>query len=269
MGNIAASHLSIQYGIKGPSLTVTTACSSGGDAITVASMLLKAGMADAIVVMAGESAINPVLIQSLAMSGALSRTGMSRPFDQKRDGFIIGEGGGALILETEEHALKRGATIYAELLGCANNTDAFNPVAPDPDGIGAAECMRLALQQANLKPEDIGYINAHGTATVKGDIAECFAIRTVFDSYDVPVSSTKGATGHLMGAGGITECIACIKALETGILPPTINCDEIDPECNVQIIAEKPIQKNITTAMSNALGFGGQNSRIIVGKYQR
>ena len=269
MGNIAASQLSIQYGIKGPSLTVTTACSSGGDAITVASMLLKAGMADTIVVMAGESAINPVLIQSLAMSGALSRTGMSRPFDQKRDGFIIGEGGGALILETEEHAVKRGATIYAELLGCANNTDAFNPVAPDPDGIGAAECMRLALQQANLKPEDIGYINAHGTATVKGDIAECFAIRTVFDSYDVPVSSTKGATGHLMGAGGITECIACIKALETGILPPTINCDEIDPECNVQIIAEKPIQKNITTAMSNALGFGGQNSSIIVGKYQR
>ncbi len=126
--------------------------------------------------------------------------------------FIIGEGGGALILETEEHALKRGATIYAELLGCANNTDAFNPVAPDPDGIGAAECMRLALHQANLKPEDIGYINAHGTATVKGDIAECFAIRTVFDSYDVPVSSTKGATGHLMGAGGITECIACIKS---------------------------------------------------------
>ena len=269
MGNIAASQLSIQYGIKGPSLTVTTACSSGGDAITVASMLLKAGMADTIVVMAGESAINPVLIQSLAMSGALSRTGMSRPFDQKRDGFIIGEGGGALILETEEHAVKRGATIHAELLGCANNTDAFNPVAPDPDGIGAAECMRLALKQANLQPEDIGYINAHGTATTKGDIAECFAIRTVFDSYNVPVSSTKGATGHLMGAGGITECIACIKALETGILPPTINCDEIDPECNVQIIAEKPIQKNITTAMSNALGFGGQNSSIIVGKYQR
>ncbi len=269
MGNIAASQLSIHYGIKGPSLTVTTACSSGGDAIATASMLLKADMADTIVVMAGEAAINPVLIQSLAMSGALSRTGISRPFDKKRDGFIIGEGGGALILETEEHALNRGAVIYAELLGCANNTDAYNPVAPEPEGIGAAECMRLALRQANLKPEDIGYINAHGTSTVKGDIAECLAIDRVFGSHKVPVSSTKGATGHLMGAGGITECIACIKALETGILPPTVHCNEIDPECNVQIIGETPLKKEITAAMSNALGFGGQNSSIIVGKYRR
>lgn len=269
MGNIAASQLSIHYHIQGPSLTVTTACSSGGDAIAVAAMLLKAGMADTMVVMAGEAAVSPILIESLATSGALSRSGMSRPFDSKRDGFIIGEGGGAFILETEQHARQRGAVILSELLGCANNTDAYNPVAPDPQGVGAAECMRLALQQAGLTPQQIGYINAHGTATAKGDIAECLAIHKVFGDHAVPVSSTKGATGHLMGAGGITECIACVKAIETGCLPPTINCDEIDPQCDVNIIAGQPEHRQITVAMSNALGFGGQNSSIIVGKYER
>lgn len=269
MGNIAAAKLSIHYGIQGPSLTVSTACSSGGDAIVTAFMLLQSNMVDTMVVMAGESAISPLLIESLALSGALSRSGMSRPFDKKRDGFIIGEGGGALILETEEHALQRDATIYAELLGCANNSDAYNTVAPDPTGNGAAKCMHLALKQANLKPTDIGYINAHGTATVKGDIAECNAIKQVFGTDDVPISSTKGATGHLMGAGGITECIACIKALETGILPPTTNCDEVDPLCDIHMIANQPFKQNVTVTMSNALGFGGQNSSIIIGKYRR
>ena len=223
MGNIAAAHLSINYGIKGPSMTVSTACSSGGDAITLANMLLQSGAADTLIVMGGESAVSPLVINSLAVSGALSKSGESRPFDTQRSGFVIGEGGGALVLETEEHALARGAKIIAELLGCGNNTDAYNPVAPHPEGIGGAECMRLALKDANISPDEIGYINAHGTATLKGDIAESKAINSVFGGRAVPVSSTKGATGHLMGAGGITECIACVKAIQTGIVPPTVN----------------------------------------------
>ena len=267
MGNIAAAHLSINYGIKGPSMTVSTACSSGGDAITLANMLLQSGAADTLIVMGGESAVSPLVINSLAVSGALSKSGESRPFDTQRSGFVIGEGGGALVLETEEHALARGAKIIAELLGCGNNTDAYNPVAPHPEGIGGAECMRLALKDANISPDEIGYINAHGTATLKGDIAESKAINSVFGGRAVPVSSTKGATGHLMGAGGITECIACVKAIQTGIVPPTVNCDSIDPECRINVVAQKPEKYEINAAMSNALGFGGQNSSVIVGKY--
>jgi 3-oxoacyl-(acyl-carrier-protein) synthase len=267
MGNIAAAQLSISYGIKGPSFTVSTACSSGGDAIAMAAMLLEADAADAMVVMAGESAISPLLIQSLYKSGALSKSGQSRPFDKSRDGFVIGEGGGALILETEENALRRGAEVQAELLGYANNTDAYNPVAPEPDGGGAAACIRLALKKAGLAPEDVGYINAHGTATVAGDIAESKAIRAVFGALDVPISSTKGATGHMMGAGGITETIACIKAIQTGVLPPTIHCEEVDGNCDIHVICDFPAEKHICVAMSNALGFGGQNSSIVLKKY--
>lgn len=267
MGNIAAAHLSIKYGIKGPSMTVSTACSSGGDAVTLANMLMQSGHADTMIVMGGESAVSPLLINSLVVSGALSKSGSSRPFDTERSGFVIGEGGGALILETEEHAKARGANIIAQLLGCANNTDAYNPVAPDPEGVGGAECMRLALKDAGISPDKIGYINAHGTATLKGDIAESKAINAVFGGRPVLVSSTKGATGHLMGAGGITECIACIKAVNTGIIPPTVNCDNADPQCSINIVAGKPQKHEITAAMSNALGFGGQNSSIIIGKY--
>lgn len=269
MGNIAAAQLSISHGIKGPSLTVGTACSSGGDAITTASLLLRAGEADAIIVMAGESAISPLLINSLCKAGALSKTGDSRPFDRNRNGFVVGEGGGALVLETEEHAVKRGAVILAELLGCANNTDAYHTVTPEPDGSGAAACFKLALAQAGLQPQEIGYLNAHGTATVMGDIAETKAIKAVFGDYAVPVSSTKGATGHMMGAGGLTELIACIKAIETGILPPTLHCDEQDAECDLNLIRTTARQKKIGIALSDALGFGGQNSCVIVGKYTR
>ncbi|MDD4716399.1 MAG: beta-ketoacyl-[acyl-carrier-protein] synthase family protein [Oscillospiraceae bacterium] len=269
MGNIAAAQFSIAHGIKGPSFTVGTACSSGGDAVTFAAMLLSSGAADAMVVMAGESAISPLLVHSLSKAGALSKAGHSRPFDKNRDGFVIGEGGGALILETEEHAEKRGAIVKAELLGCANNTDAHHTVAPDPDGTGAAECIHLALLQSGLRPEEIGYINAHGTATHMGDVAETKAIKKIFGAYNVPVSSTKGATGHLMGAGGITELIACIKAIETGILPPNLHYEEKDAECDLNIIANQPKIRQIKVAMSNALGFGGQNSSVIVGKYMK
>jgi len=268
MGNIAASHFSINHGIKGPSLTVSTACSSGGDAITTATMLLESGAADAVLVMGGESQINPLFIHSLHKAGAISKKGESHPFGKNRDGFVIGEGGGAIILETLEHALERNADIKAEILACANNTDAYHPVTPHPEGAGASECMRIALERADLKPTDIGYLNAHGTATVKGDAAESKAVNRIFGDYRVPVSSTKGATGHMMGAGGITEVITCVKAISTGILPPNINYTEKDEECELNLVANKAIHKDIDIAMSNSFGFGGQNSCIIIGRYK-
>ena len=238
MGNIAAAQLSINYGIQGPDMTVTTACSSGGDAVTLAALMLRSGMADAMVVMAGEAATTVSLIQSLYKTGALSKTGQSLPFDKKRNGFVLGEGGGSMIIETEEHAAARGAKVLAYLSGVANNTDAFNTVSPNPEGTGAAACMRLALEDAGIGPDEVDYINAHGTATHSGDIAETKAIDEVFGKGNVFVSSTKGATGHMMGAGGIVELITCVKALETGVLPVNIGLSEQDEECDLKIVNE-------------------------------
>lgn len=269
LGNTPAAYISIEYGITGPSLTVSTACSSGGDALTTAYLLLQAGMADAMVVMAGDSAINPMFIHSLYKAKALSKGGDSRPFDVGRDGFVIGEGGGALILETERHALARSAQIEAEFAGCATASDAFHPVSPSPDGIGAADCMRRALECAGLEPTAIGYVNAHGTATVKGDIAESKALNAIFGDYRVLVSSTKGATGHMMGPGGITEVIACVNAIKTATLPHTLGCEEQDHECAINLITDAPFDKRIDCAMSNSFGFGGQNSSVIISRYAR
>lgn len=267
MGNMTASRLAIEHGFQGPSLSLGTACASGGDAVLLGSMLLRAGAADVVVVMAGESALCGPLIQSLVKSGALSKTGQSRPFDKQRDGFVAGEGGGAIILEREDHAQARQAPILARLLGCGNNTDGYNPVAPCPDGSGAARCMELALAQAGLQAEDIDYVNAHGTATQMGDVAEANALHRVFGQRPVLVSSTKGAVGHLMGAGGVTELIACVKILETGLIPPTVGCDDLDGSVGLNVVpAGAPLQAPIRRAMSNALGFGGQNSSIIVEK---
>lgn len=269
MGNIAAARLAIEHDLRGPCLTVSTACSSGGDAIYLARMLLQSDQADAVVVMAGEAAMTPSLIQCLSRMGALSKTGESRPFDSARNGFVLGEGGGALVLEKSGYACDRGAPIRARLLGCANNNDAFNPVMPEPNGSGAAECMRLALQDASLRPEEIDYINAHGTATVAGDLAESLAIRQVFGASDPLVSSTKGATGHLMGAGGLVELIACVRALEDGVLPVNLNLCTQDPACKVRLVTEKNRYFPIRTALSNSMGFGGQNSCVILGKENR
>lgn len=268
MGNIAAAQLAINHGIKGPSMTVSTACSSGGDAIKLADMMIKAGEADAMVVMAGEDAITDTLIQCLTKTGALSKTGESKPFDKSRNGFVLGAGGGAVILESLEHAQKRGAVIIAELLGAANNNDAFNPVSPEPEGEGAIRCMKTALKNAGIDAADVDYINAHGTSTAIGDVAETKAIKNVFGKRDVFVSSTKGATGHMMGAGGITEVISCIKAIETGILPVNVGMVEQDEECDLNIVTAEKCRQHIKVAMSNALGFGGQNSSVIVGKYE-
>ena len=271
LGNMAAGLLAMGYQLHGPSMTLNTACSSGGDALMTAAMLLRSGEADAMLVVGGEAILSPLFIASLAQAKALSRRNEDprhacRPFDAARDGFVIGEGGGALILETEAHARQRGVESYATLAGYANTQDAYHITSPDPEGTGAARCMRLALQRAGLTPGDIDYINAHGTSTPMGDKAETRAIQAVFGCGETAplVSSTKGATGHMMGAGGLTEAIACIKALQTGILPPTLNYETPDPECALNVIANVCLEKRIRAAMSNSLGFGGQNSSVIM-----
>lgn len=276
IGNIAAAQIAIARGIRGPSLTVNTACSAGGDAILTSAMLLLAGEADAMLAVGGESILCPIVVSGLSQAKALSRRNddpetACRPFDAGRDGFVIGEGGGALLIETEAHALARGAHIYAELAGWANTSDAHHVTAPCPDGAGAARCMRLALQKAGMQPSNIGYINAHGTSTPLGDKAETLAVKAVFGGRESapPVSSTKSATGHLMGAGGLTEMIACIKAIETGILPPTLHLETPDPDCDLDYVPNTARRADITAAMSNSLGFGGQNSSIIVSHYQK
>lgn len=276
IGNIAAAQISIAHGITGPSMTLNTACSAGGDAIMTAAMLLRTGEADAVLAVGGESILCPIVVAGLSQAHALSRRNddpeqACRPFDADRDGFVIGEGGGALILETEEHARARGAHIYAELAGYANTADAHHVTAPHPEGAGAASCMRRALKRAGLTPSDIGYINAHGTSTGLGDIAETQAVKAVFGGRESapPVSSTKSMTGHLMGAGGITESIACILAIRDGILPPTLHLAHPDPACDLDYIPNEARKTRITAAMSNSLGFGGQNSSLIFTQYTR
>lgn len=274
LGNIAAANIAIEHNIQGPSLTVSTACSSGGDAINTACMCIQTGKADVMLAVGAESVLCPLVIYSLANAKALSRRNdspatASRPFDVTRDGFVIGEGGGALVLETEEHALARGAKIYGEVLGCGNTDDAYHVTAPHPEGRGAIACMKQAIAQANIEASQIGYVNAHGTATNKGDTVETASIKSVFSDKLPYVSSTKGATGHMMGAGGITEVITCVKAIETGVIPPTINLNEVDPECSgIDFVANTAKKAEIDYAMSNAFGFGGQNSSIIVGRYK-
>ena len=274
LGNIAAAQIAIDKQILGPCLTVSTACSSGGDAVKLGKMLLEAGEADAILAVGGESILCPIVASSLSMAKALSRSEDPAkaciPFDAERNGFVMGEGGGALILETEEHAISRGAEILGVIIAAANNNDAYHITSPAPDGHGALGCMRDALAQSGLSPDQIGYINAHGTSTPMGDSIEIAAIRIVFGEGESSpyVSSTKSSTGHMMGAGGITEIITCLMACREGILPATIGTSHLDESCKgMNIITGDVIRRNIRYAMSNAFGFGGQNSSVIVSDY--
>ena len=275
LGNIAAANIAIDYNIQGPSFTVSTACSSGGDAINIACTYMQAGKADVMLAIGAESVLCPLVIYSLANAKALSRRNddpktASRPFDVTRDGFVIGEGGGALVLETEEHALARGAHIFGYVAGCGNTCDAHHVTAPHPEGRGAMACIRQAIADAGIQPSEVGYVNAHGTATHKGDSVETAAIKEIFGDALPYVSSTKGATGHMMGAGGITEVITCVKTIETGVIPPTINLSEVDPECEgIDFVPNTAKKAEISYAMSNAFGFGGQNSSILIGKYSK
>ena len=276
IGNEAAAQVAIAKGYRGPSLTVSTACSSGGDAISAACMLLMSGQADAVLAMGTESALSPLFILGLSSAHALSTRnddpqGASRPFDRDRDGFVIGEGGGALIIETEENARRRGAKILAEVAGFANCTDGYHVTSPHPEGIGAVFCMKKALENAGLQPEDVDYINTHGTSTPVGDPIETAAVTELFGDHakDMAVTSTKGATGHMMAAGGVTEAIACIQAIRTGIIPPTLNLENLDEKCEkLNSAAGKSIRMEVTAAMSNSFGFGGQNSSVIFKKFE-
>ena len=276
LGNIAASQIAIEYGMTGPSYTLSTACASGGDAIGMSAMLLLAGEADLMLAVGADSTLCPLVIYSLANAQALSRENdhpesACRPFDASAKGFVMGEGGGALILETESHAKARGARIYAELAGWANTNDAWHVTKPMDAGERSAACMRKALKKAGMAAGQIDYVNAHGTGTLKGDAAEAQAMTDVFVAADSgsgggpAISSTKAATGHMMGGGGITEAIACIKAIETGMLPPTLNLAE--PVADLDFVSETRVGQSIEAAMSNAFGFGGQNSTIIFKRY--
>lgn len=276
IGNEAAAQVAIAKGYRGPSLTVSTACSSGGDAISTACMLLMSGQADAVLAMGAESALSPLFILGLSSAHALSTNnddpqGASRPFDRDRDGFVIGEGGGALIIETEENAKKRGAHIIAEVAGFANCTDGYHVTSPHPEGIGAIFCMKQAVEHAGLELQDIDYINTHGTSTPVGDPIETSAVVELFGDHatEMAVTSTKGATGHMMAAGGITEAIACIQAICTGTVPPTLNLQNLDEKCEkLNYVPGKAIKKEVKAAMSNSFGFGGQNSSVIFKKYE-
>jgi 3-oxoacyl-[acyl-carrier-protein] synthase II len=275
LGNVAAAQIAIAHGLKGPSLTISTACSAGADAVGTAAMLLQQGEADVMVAVGAESILCPLVIAGLHAARAVSTRNdaperASRPFDRWRDGLVMGEGAGAVVLETLSHARSRNARIKAELIGYANYGDAYHVTAPEPSGRGEILCMRRALEKAGLSPGDIDYINAHGTSTPLGDRVETLAIKAVFGSRaaQVPVSSTKGATGHLMGAGGVTELIACIKAIEEGIVPPTINYEEPDPECDLDYVPNRPRRVKVRVAMSNSFGFGGQNACLVVREFR-
>ena len=273
ISDIAAGQISILYGFHGPNYATCSACATSTNAIADAFNLIRLGKANAIVSGGSEAAIAACGVGGFNAMHALSTRNespetASRPFSASRDGFIMGEGGGCLVLEELEHAKARGAKIYAEIRGCGNTDDAYHVTAPHPEGRGAIACMKQAIAEAGIKPSDIGYINAHGTATNKGDTVETSSIKKVFGNTLPYVSSTKGATGHMMGAGGITETITCVKAIETGTVPPTINLNEVDPECaGIDFVANTAKKAEINFAMSNAFGFGGQNSSIIVGKY--
>lgn len=273
LANIGSGEVGIQLGLQGPNEAVVSACASGAQSIGDAAMAIRNGRADVMVAGGCEASIVPFGMASFAAMKALSCRNdeperASRPFDLDRDGFVMGEGGGALVLESEEHARKRGADILGEIAGHADTCDAYHITAPRPDGSGASAAMRLALEDANVEPGVIGYFNAHGTSTKLNDLAETLALKEVFGDAMPPVSSTKSMTGHLLGAAGAIEALACVLAVRDGVLPPSINYDTPDPECDINIVANEAREARIDAAMSNSLGFGGHNSSLIIRRYE-
>ncbi|NIM19500.1 MAG: beta-ketoacyl-ACP synthase II [Candidatus Latescibacteria bacterium] len=274
ISDMAAGQLSIVYGLKGPNFGTVSACASGGNAIADAYMLIKAGYADAVLTGGTEASVTPMALAGFCSMKALSRRNdepqrASRPFDLERDGFVMGEGAGALFLEDLEHAEKRGADIICEVVGIGLTGDAYHMTSPAPNGEGAVRAMQLALQDAEINPSDIGYINAHGTSTQLNDASETAAIKEVFGdhAYKLKVSSTKSMIGHLLGAAAAVELILCCLALKEGKLPPTINYENPDPECDLDYVPNESQQIPLTAALSNAFGFGGHNVAIIVKNY--
>ncbi|MFN2545268.1 MAG: beta-ketoacyl-ACP synthase II [Actinomycetota bacterium] len=267
--NMAAGQVAIQLGLRGPNDTTTTACAASGHAIARAVDLIRWGAADACLAGGSEAAITPLTVAGFCASRALSTRnddpeGASRPFDAGRDGFVVGEGSTVLVLEELDAAVARGARVYAEIVGYGLSADAHHETAPHPQGEGAALAMQAALRDAALEPEDVGYINAHGTSTQLGDAAEVAAVRRVFGEHAnrVAVSSTKSMTGHLIGAAGATEAAATALALANGVLPPTINHEDPDPACDIDVVPNAARKVQVEAALTNSFGFGGQNASI-------
>ncbi|MFH1995675.1 MAG: beta-ketoacyl-ACP synthase II [Candidatus Omnitrophota bacterium] len=268
--NMASGQISITLGIKGPNSAVATACASGNHAIGDAFNVIRRGEADIMVAGGAEGAITPMGFGGFCAMRALSTRNdepekASRPFDKDRDGFIMGEGSGILILEEMEYAKKRGARIYCELAGYGMSGDAYHMTAPSPDGDGAARCMRASLKDAAINPEEVTYINAHGTSTLYNDKMETLAIKTVFGDHakKLAISSTKSVTGHLLGAAGGVEAIVCAMAIKEGLIPPTINLDTPDPDCDLDYVPKEPRPMKTNVAVSNSLGFGGHNASLV------
>jgi 3-oxoacyl-[acyl-carrier-protein] synthase II len=270
ISNLAPGHVAIRYGAKGINWTPTSACASGTHALGEAFHLIRRGLQDAMIAGGAEAAVTPLGVGGFAAMKALSTRNdeperASRPFDLDRDGFVIGEGSGILVLEERERAIRRGATIYAEVIGYGTNGDAHHMTAPSPDGEGAARCMRLALKDAGIAPNEIDYINAHGTSTEYNDANESMAIQTVFGEHAarLAVSSTKSMTGHLLGAAGAIEGVYSILALHHGVIPPTINYETPDPACDLDYVPNQARKAAIKVTLSNSFGFGGTNACII------
>jgi len=270
----ASGQIAINFGARGPNLSVSSACATGTNAIGEAYKMIQRGSAEAMITGGTESAVIPLMMAGFNAMGALSRRNddpqrASRPFDKNRDGFVAGEGSAVLILESESHAKARGAKIYGEVLGYGLTDDAFHISAPAENGAGAAICMKNALADAGLSPNQVDYLNAHGTSTQLNDKSETAAVKTVFGdhAYDMVMSSTKSMHGHLLGAAGALEAIICLKAMQENLIPPTINYETRDPICDLDYVPNTARSKTLNRVMSNSFGFGGHNASIIFGKY--
>ncbi|MFA5074298.1 MAG: beta-ketoacyl-ACP synthase II [Nitrospirota bacterium] len=274
--NLASGQISIRYGAKGPNSCVVTACATGTHSIGDAYKIIQRGDAVAMISGGTESCICPLGVGGFNAMKALSTRNheperASRPFDAERDGFVMGEGAGIVILEEMDHAIARGATIHAEVIGYGMTGDAYHMTSPAPEGEGAARCMRMALKDAGMKPEEMGYINAHGTSTKYNDENETAAIKTIFGNhaYKLQISSTKSMTGHLLGAAGGVEAVISVLAMERGILPPTMNLENPDPECDLDYIPNKARKATVDVVMSNSFGFGGTNASLIFRSFRK
>lgn len=270
ISNMASGLISIEFGFQGPNFCIVTACATAGHSMGEGWKLIRDGEADVILAGGSEAAVVPLGLSGFSSMKALSSRNdapekASRPFDKDRDGFVLGEGAGVVVLEDYEHARRRGAKIYGEILGYGASADAYHMTSPPPGGAGAVRAMKAALHSANLNPDQIDYLNAHGTSTPIGDVCETQAIKTVFgeSAKKLWVSSTKSMTGHLLGAAGSVEMAACLKAIETGIVPPTINLDNPDPQCDLDYVPNTAREGKIRTIMNNGFGFGGHNACLI------
>ncbi len=273
--NLASGRVSIRFGAKGPNSAVVTACSSGSHAIGDAFKIIQRGDADAMIAGGSEAVISPLGIAGFTVMKALSRRNdepekASRPFDLERDGFVMAEGAGIIILEALDKALERGAKIYAEIVGYGMTGDAYHITSPSPDGEGAARCIKAALDDAGIGPEEVNYINAHGTSTKYNDELETMAIKTVFGehAYKLAVSSTKSMTGHLLGAAGGVEAVISVLSIYNDVVPPTINLENPDPECDLDYVPNKKREMTVNYALSNSFGFGGTNACLLFKKFE-